>query len=273
MTRVSSGPAYPNEGGLAQIEAALRDLRVAAPVTLLPDTLVAAGLADQYTSLHTLVGPVFVAWNGRGVSALTLAEDPAVFETRFRAEFARPISRGRAIPDQLGRAIQSRLAGDRLVKVPVDWRGRTSFEQAVWKKALEIPAGEVRPYSWIAREIGHPKAVRAVGTALARNPIPLVIPCHRVVRADGHIGEYGLGGPTNKRAILAAEGVDIGSLEQMAQSGMRYLGSDTTRIFCLPTCRHARRITPRHRVSFPSEMGAQAAGYRACKVCRPAVAA
>ena len=65
----------------------------------------------------------------------------------------------------------------------------------------------------------------------------------------------------------------FGSLEQMAQSGMRYLGSDTTRIFCLPTCRHARRITLRHRVSFPSEMGAHEAGYRACKVCRPAVAA
>ena len=64
------------------------------------------------------------------------------------------------------------------------------FERAVLEKALEIPRGEVRPYSWIASEIGRPKAVRAVGSALAHNPVPLVMPCHRVVRADGMIGQY-----------------------------------------------------------------------------------
>ena len=62
-------------------------------------------------------------------------------------------------------------------------------------KALEIPRGEVRPYGWIAAEIGRPKAVRAVGTALGHNPVPLIVPCHRVVRSDGMIGQYSLGGP------------------------------------------------------------------------------
>ena len=114
------------------------------------------------------------------------------------------------------------------------------------------PRGEVRPYGWIAAEIGRPKAVRAVGTALGHNPVPLIVPCHRVVRTDGTIGQYSLGGPENKRTILAAEGLDLPKMERLAASGVRYIGSDTTQIVCLPTCRHARRVTDRHRVEFHS---------------------
>ena len=119
-------------------------------------------------------------------------------------------------------------------------------------KALEIPRGEVRPYGWIAAEIGRPKAVRAVGTALGHNPVPLIVPCHRVVRSDGMIGQYSLGGPENKRTILAEEGANPDELEALARAGVRYFGSDTTRIYCLPTCRDARRVTARHLVHFPS---------------------
>ncbi|MEZ4595827.1 MAG: methylated-DNA--[protein]-cysteine S-methyltransferase [Chloroflexota bacterium] len=128
---------------------------------------------------------------------------------------------------------------------------------------------EVRPYAWVAREIGRPRAVRAVGSALAENPIPFVIPCHRVVRADGHIGEYGAGGPEAKRAVLATEGIDPDELEELADRGIRYVGSDTTGIFCYPSCRHARRVTARHRVTFRSGDHARAAGFRSCKACRP----
>ena len=135
-------------------------------------------------------------------------------------------------------------------------------------KALEIPHGEVRPYAWVAREIGQPGAVRAVGTALGRNPIPLLIPCHRVVRSDGAIGDYALGRQA-KETMLAAEGVDLAALQRLASSGARYIGSDTTRIFCLPTCRHARRIAELHRVLFSSESAAVRESYRPCKVCRP----
>jgi len=148
-------------------------------------------------------------------------------------------------------------------------RGHSEFERDVWRKALEIPRGEVRPYGWVAREIGRPAAVRAVGTALGHNPVPLIVPCHRVVRSDGHIGQYSLGGPANKRAMLAAEGLDPDALEELARVGIRYIGSDTTRIFCLPTCRHARRIMERHLVRFRSAQDGTRAGYRACLVCRP----
>jgi O-6-methylguanine DNA methyltransferase len=253
----------------ADIEAALASLRVPAPSTLAPATLVAIGLADEYTTVPSPIGPVYVAWNGRGVSTIAAAGDPAAFESRFRAEVGRPIRPAASVPARLQRAIERRLAGDRRAKIELDLRGRTEFERAVWSKAQEIPRGEVRPYGWIAAEIGRPKAVRAVGSALGHNPIPLVIPCHRVVRSDGLIGQYSLGGPSNKRTMLAAEGLDPDELERLARAGVRFLGSDTTRIYCLPSCHAARRITDAHRVAFRGGADPHAAGYRACRECRP----
>jgi O-6-methylguanine DNA methyltransferase len=251
------------------LEAALAGLAVAAPPTLVPASLVAVGLADQYAPMASPIGLVFVAWNGLGVSAVGEADSPAAFEARVRAASGRPIHPAASIPPRLERALARRLAGDRRAAIALDLRERTEFERAVWFKALEIPRGEVRPYGWIAAEIGRPKAVRAVGSALGHNPIPLVIPCHRVVRSDGLIGQYSLGGPGNKRTMLAAEGLDPDELETQARAGIRYIGSDTTRIFCLPSCHHARRVTAAHRVPLRSGAAAAAAGYRACRVCRP----
>jgi O-6-methylguanine DNA methyltransferase len=257
---------------LRAVEAALRGLTASAPPSLLPSTLIAVGLADGYARLGSPLGPVFVAFNGRGISAIVPAGDPDAFEASFLAEHGRPARPVLAIPDRLARAVTRRLAGDRRANVPVDLRDRTPFERAVWEKALEIPRGEVRPYGWIAAEIGHPLAVRAVGTALGRNPVPLVIPCHRVVRSDGTIGQYALGSDA-KRAVLRSEGVDVERLEGLAQAGIRYIGSDTTHIYCLPSCRNARRIKPVHEIPFHSGVAAAAAGYRPCRVCRPASAA
>ena len=258
--------------GLREVDAALRDLFVSAPPSLLPSTLIAVGLADGYAPLDSPIGPVFVAFNGRGISAIVPAGDRAAFESRFAEVFGRPVRPVERLPERLARAVAKRLAGDRRATVPVDLRGSTPFERAVWEKALQIPHGEVRPYGWIAAEIGRPKAVRAVGSALGRNPVPLVIPCHRVVRTDGTIGQYALGSD-RKRAVLHAEGVDVERLEGLARSGVRYIGSDTTRIFCLPTCHNARRIRPLHEVRFRSGAAAAAAGYRACRECRPTVGA
>jgi O-6-methylguanine DNA methyltransferase len=254
---------------LSDVEAALASLAVPAPPSLAPATLVAVGLADEYATIPTAIGDVQVAWNGVGISLVDRASEDEVFEERFRATIGRPIRRSSGIPDRLRNAIDRRLGGDRRASIPLDLRGRTDFERAVWLKALEIPRGEVRPYGWIAAEIGRPKAVRAVGTALGHNPIPLIVPCHRVVRSDGMLGQYSLGGPGNKRTILAAEGLDPDEFESLSRAGVRYIGSDTTRIYCLPACHRAQRISDAHRVPFRSAAAAEGSGYRACRMCRP----
>jgi hypothetical protein len=89
------------------------------------------------------------------------------------------------------------------------------------------------------------------------------------VRSDGTLGQYSLGGAGVKRRLLALEGAHPGELEELAHEGVRLVGSDTTHVFCLPSCRHARRTSERHRVEFHSAREAQERGYRACKVCKP----
>jgi O-6-methylguanine DNA methyltransferase len=252
-----------------RVIAGLRALREVSAPDLSGAVLGEIGLADRYAPLDTTLGELYVAHNARGISAVMFAHDDADFERMFRARFGRPAFREPSLPSGLLRAAERQMEG-KMGALRFDLRGLSEFEQAVLLKALEIPRGEIRPYSWIAREIGHPRAVRAVGTALARNPIPLFIPCHRVVRLDGTIGNYGLGGSDNKRRILGAEGIDVARVERLARAGTRFIGSDTTHIYCLPTCRHARRVTPTHEHSFHSLQEAESAGYRPCKVCRPA---
>jgi methylated-DNA-[protein]-cysteine S-methyltransferase len=249
----------------------LRDLGGAeAPASLLPAVLVEVGLGDACFALDSPIGPIFVAYNNAGVAAVGHTADADTFAESFRRRFGRRVRPTPAPPVALARAVERRLRGER-AEVRFDLRGLSAFERATLEKATEIPRGEVRPYAWIAREIGRPGAVRAVGTALGHNPVPLLIPCHRIVLSDGRIGEYVFGREA-KRAALAAEGVAADELETLARAHVRYHGSTTTGIYCFPTCRNARRITAPHLVTFASDAAAQAAGYRPCKVCRPAVA-
>jgi O-6-methylguanine DNA methyltransferase len=250
----------------------LADLATTAPPGLRTAVLAEAGLVDRYGQVESPLGPLVVAWNGYGVSAVDIAGDDGAFEARHRATTGRRAIPGE-LPGRLANAIARRLDGDRRARIPLDLRGHSPFEQDVWRKALEIPRGEVRPYGWIAAEIGRPKAVRAVGTALGHNPVPLIVPCHRVVRSDGTIGQYSLGGPANKRTILSAEGLDTDAMEGAARRGERLVGCASTHIVCWPTCRTGRHMLERNRRPFRSLAEAGAAGYRPCKVCRPVTAA
>lgn len=246
-------------------------LRPSAPPALAPTVLIRVGLADEYLTADSPVGPVLVARNGRGISAVGPAfTDDATdaFEAMFARHFGRSLHRARTVDPTFRRSLERALREGRGRGVRLDLRGLSPFASDVLATALRIPRGEIRPYGWVAREIGHPAAVRAVGTALGHNPVPLLIPCHRVVRSDGSVGEYAWGSAL-KRAALTAEGLDPAALESQAHLGARYLGSDTTHIVCLPTCRHARSITERHRVPFRSLEAAAAAGYRPCRDCRP----
>jgi len=236
------------------------DQRVLARIGLDPS-------ADGYVLVDGPTEPLFVAFTDRGVnhvlSARVVDLDADRFATAHRARFGRGI-RPAPAPAALDAALRSGRPG----KLRIDLRGVTEFERAVLTKALEIPPGEIRPYAWVAREIGRPRAVRAVGTALGHNPVPVLVPCHRVVRSDGVIGDY-VFGTLMKRALLGAERLDVDGNERLARSGVHLVGSDTTHIYCYPSCRHARRITDRRRVGFPNAARAEAAGYRPCRDCRP----
>ncbi len=243
---------------------------VRAPEGFAGRVLAQAGMADSYAIFDTVLGPVYVAWNRLGVSAAMRSKSAVEFEEWFDHEIGRQLVRV-APPDDLAAKIEDQLEGNRRMRF--DLRGLTPFSQAVLRKTLEIPRGQVRPYGWIAREIGHPAAVRAVGTALANNPIPYFIPCHRVIRTDGVIGNYGGGGPEAKRQILTLEGVQLKRLQELAESGLRYEGVRTTKVFCFPTCYHGRHAREENFVYFHDVAEARAAGYRPCKDCRPAAVA
>src|SRR4030088_1323534 len=243
---------------------------VKAPIGFAERLLAHVGVADSYARFDTVLGPVYVAWTPRGVSAAARMASAAEFEEWFRKDVGRQLV-SVTPPADLAATIEDELSGKR--RMQFDLRGLTEFQQAVLRKTREIPRGQVRPYGWVAREIGHPAAVRAVGSALANNPIPYFIPCHRVVRTDGKIGNYGGGGPEAKRAILTLEGVRVNRLEELARSGIRYQGVKTTKVFCFPTCHTGRHALAKNIVWRRDEASARAAGFRPCKVCRPAAVA
>jgi O-6-methylguanine DNA methyltransferase len=245
-----------------------------APATLLPAVMRRVGLADTYWRLESPVGPVFIAQSKAGISMVRRAESASDFERGFRKHFGREVRAERSVPPSAVRSLVRNLKGKGKGQreLRFDLRGLSEFERAVLMKALEIPPGEVRPYSWIAREIGRPGAVRAAGSALAKNPVPLLIPCHRVVRSDGHIGNYSLGGPRNKRTLLEVEGAQPELLERLAASGVRYLGSQKAKHYCYPTCGGIATLVVSNTVRFHSEREAIAAGFHPCGDCRPPVA-
>lgn len=87
----------------------------------------------------------------------------------------------------------------------IDWSRYTPFQRKVWEVVKTIPRGETRSYKWVAEKVSHPRAVRAVGQALKKNPLPGIIPCHRVIRSDGSLGGFSRG-LKKKRELLRAEG-------------------------------------------------------------------
>jgi len=86
----------------------------------------------------------------------------------------------------------------------LDFSGATPFQRQVWEETRLIPYGETRSYAWVARQVGKPKAARGIGQAMASNPLPIIIPCHRVIASDGKLGGFG-GGLEMKRQLLALE--------------------------------------------------------------------
>ena len=247
------------------IESQLRSLIGDLPAGLSEGVALGTGLAEGYDYYESAIGPVVVTFNPSGVSSLDIIDG---FEERFAERYGKHLIRAEAppawrrhIPEAIERGAPGRL--------PVDLRSVTEFQQDVLRTTATIPKGEVRPYGWVATQVRRPKAVRAVGSAVARNPVPLIIPCHRVVRTDGHIGNYSLGGPHLKQELLEHEGAMPEHLEELASRHVRVQGNTSTGIYCHPTCGHIRRSKTSNVIDFKTITEAEKAGFRACKDCRP----
>ena len=255
---------------MTDIARKLEALATTAPDSLATNVLTATGTGRFYATVSGPTGDLLIGWSSTGVYAVA----PVSEETRFVEEHSNgplaPIPQD--LPARWRRQVAAALESGKLGRLPVDLTGLTEFQQAVLRKTLEIPPGQLRPYGWVAREIGKPGATRAVGSALNKNPVPVLIPCHRVGRSDGTVGQYAYG-PEMKRDLLRAEGLDPDEVDDAAERGVRFIGSATTNIYCHPTCHNARRIKQPNRVELRTPGAAHKAGFRACLVCRPAAAA
>ena len=137
--------------------------------------------------------------------------------------------------------------------------------------ASEIRRGDARPYAWLARECGAPDTKRAVGNALGSNPVPLLIPCHRVIRSDNTAGGYVFGSEA-KRKLLEHEGIDFDALAACTRRGYRYI-ANVAGWFCLPTCGGvACELDDGKHYGLRDLDDAHAHGLRPCNICRPAAA-
>lgn len=154
----------------------------------------------HYSCLNPPFGPVFVAKTSKGICFVNLSK---ISEDKFKSLLIKKFRKKPIRDDEKLRNVINELLdyfNDNKVnfKSLLDLRVGTVFQRKVWNKISEIPYGELRSYKWIASEIGNINAVRAVGNAVGKNPVPPIIPCHRVIRTDGKLGGFSSGIPLKK---------------------------------------------------------------------------
>ena len=221
------------------------------------------------TDFFDQVNDVWVAFSDRAIRMVS-GHSFDQFRWEYARRYGRSLKRA-ALPQPLRRQVEAALSGRGVDKPHVDFGETTDLESKVLRTLIRIPRGEVLSYTWLAEQVGRPRAVRAVANVVARNVLPFIIPCHRVVPAGGGVGKYGYGSKMN-RDLLQREGVDCDALDALAREHVRFIGSRTTKIFCFPTCRDARRIRENNRVPFHGAEEAEKKGFRPCQRCQPKAA-
>ena len=158
---------------------------------------------------RSAVGPMWVAVSERGVVMLDIGSSEQEFLLRLRRRLRGEAIRSAEPTAEATQQLREYLAGQRRTfNLPLDLSLTREFQRQVLMAALEIPRGSVATYGQIARRIGRPRAARAVGQALGHNPLPILIPCHRVLASDGGLGGYsGRRGVKTKAQLLELEGV------------------------------------------------------------------
>jgi methylated-DNA-[protein]-cysteine S-methyltransferase len=160
------------------------------------------------TTGKTPIGKLWLAVSDLGLVAIECNLSQSEFETYLKKRFKRTVAHA---PDRIresaGQLIEYLFGRQQVFTFAIDWTVLRPFQQAVLQATYEIPYGETSTYKAIAERIGRPRAARAVGRAEATNPMPLVLPCHRVIGVDGKLHGYGLGeGVRTKEWLLKMEG-------------------------------------------------------------------
>lgn len=159
------------------------------------------GVEISYWISATPLGQVLVGMTARGVCAVMIGQSGRDVVDQLRREFPKAaIQKGGESKNKIVADVVAMIAKQRVANIPLDVMG-TPFQWKVWEALRKIPAGETRTYGEVARSIGRPNSARAVGRACATNRAAIVIPCHRVVRGDGIIGEYRWGASLKKKLL------------------------------------------------------------------------
>jgi methylated-DNA-[protein]-cysteine S-methyltransferase len=164
-------------------------------------------MTTYFTYLDTPIGTLLIAGDGEAITRIGFARDGA--PQRPDGDWMRDDARF----DDASKQLLEYFAGSRReFTLPLRPEG-TEFQRKVWKMLLDIPFGETRSYGWLAMAIGSPAASRAVGAANGANPLPIVVPCHRVIGTSGALTGFGGGIPV-KKFLLELEGVPVGEKQQ-----------------------------------------------------------
>ena len=172
------------------------------------EAAVRTGMLDAgYDVVDSPVGPLLVAATARGLLRISFDPEPEGQLERIAQVAGSRVLRAPRQVDGVRRELDEYFEGRRhAFDLPIDLRGVTPFGELVLMELARIPFGETATYGALASRAGNPKAARAVGTIMNRNPVPIVLPCHRVIGADGSLVGYG-GGLERKVALLTLEGV------------------------------------------------------------------
>jgi methylated-DNA-[protein]-cysteine S-methyltransferase len=224
----------------------------------------------RYGVFPSPLGPILLARTGDGVSLVEyLGGDGAAARSRLGPLPADAVEDAAALGRFHGELLEYLEGRRSRLDWPLDWRlARSDFHRGVLRATAAIPYGAVGSYAGIAIEVGQPTASRAVAQALRRNPLPIVVPCHRVIGSSGALVGYAGDKLDLKRRLLAVEGVSAPS-GRVARAAM-YVTLPRESYYCLPTCGWIPGADRPHRfLRFGSRAHAEAAGLAPCGDCRP----
>lgn len=214
------------------------------------------------------LGDLLVAMTARGIVLNHyLVDDRDLAATLEKARLQLDLIEDPRTIQAVGVEIRRYLAGEGTAlrrNIDLSLAG-TAFQQRILRKLQEIPRGAVVSYQALGAAAGAPKGARAVGNAMHNNPVPIYVPCHRVIASDGGLGGYG-GGAGRKLQLLRSEGFALGERDRRLPDGVVW-GHTGTKIYCRANCRTAARVDRSRLLFFADSTVARRAGLRPCKIC------